>query len=290
MSRPLRIEFPGAVYHVTARGDRREPIYEDDGDRTQFLSILGEALDRFNAQCLAYCLMGNHYHLVLFTREGHLSRLMRQLNGVYTQTYNRRHTKVGHLFQGRFKTILVDRESYLLSLCRYVERNPVASHLVAQAQDWLWSSCRAHLLIEEGPHWLDSDGLWAFVLGQTLNSVADRRVAAGLYAELLGQPLDEPLWASGLRQRIYLGGKEFAKRMQAQAAAPQLRAVAVPREQRTTCKTMSDWLAEGPTREEALCRAYRQGGMTMTRFAEEVGLSVTHMSRLIGRAEKRGLH
>jgi len=101
MSRPLRIEFPGAVYHVTARGDRREPIYEDDGDRTQFLSILGEALDRFNAQCLvAYCLMGNHYHLVLITREGHLSRLMRQLNGVYTQAYNRRHTKVGHLFQG----------------------------------------------------------------------------------------------------------------------------------------------------------------------------------------------
>ena len=85
MSRPLRIEFPGAVYHVTARGDRREPIYEDDGDRTQFLSILGEALDRFNAQCLAYCPMGNQYQLVLFTREGHLSRLMRQLNGVYTQ-------------------------------------------------------------------------------------------------------------------------------------------------------------------------------------------------------------
>ena len=286
MSRPLRIEFPGAVYHVTARGDRREPIFDDDGDRERFLLILGQALDRFDAQCLAYCLMGNHYHLVLFTREGNLSRLMRQLNGVYTQAYNRRHAKVGHLFQGRFKAILVDRDAYLLTLCRYVERNPVAANIVAQPHEWPWSSCRAHLLLDATPAWLDRDGLLAYVLGQELRTTADRKAAARQYAELVGQPMDEPLWSAGLRQQIYLGDDDFVQRMQAQAEAPQLQATSVPREQRATWKSLADWLAEGPTREEALCRAYRLGGMTMTKIAVEAGLSVTHVSRLIARAER----
>ena len=109
MSRPLRIEFPGAIYHVTSRGDRREPIYGDDEDRIVFLDVVGLAMDRFDAQVLAYCEMGNHYHLVLHTHRANLSRLMRQINGVYTQTFNRRHGLTGHLFPGRFKAILVDR-------------------------------------------------------------------------------------------------------------------------------------------------------------------------------------
>ena len=100
MVRPLRIEHPGAVYHVTSRGDRREPIAKDDIDRAVFLSTAGQALERFDAQAWAYCLMGNHYHLVIRTREANLSRLMRQINGVYTQAFNRRHKLTGHLFQG----------------------------------------------------------------------------------------------------------------------------------------------------------------------------------------------
>jgi putative transposase len=111
MSRPLRIEFPGAVYHLTSRGDRREPIYVDDDDRRAWLAVLAHATQRFDAQVLAYCLMGNHYHVVMHTRQPNLSMLMRQLNGVYTQAFNRRHGKVGHVFQGRFKAILVDRDA-----------------------------------------------------------------------------------------------------------------------------------------------------------------------------------
>lgn len=98
MVRPLRIEYAGAVYHVTSRGDRREPIAKDDTDRALFLDVVGKALERFDAQAWAYCLMGNHYHLVLHTREANLSRLMRQINGVYTQSFNRRHSLTGHLF------------------------------------------------------------------------------------------------------------------------------------------------------------------------------------------------
>lgn len=136
MSRPLRIEFPGAVYHVTSRGDRREEIYASDDDRTLFLAVLAQAAERFHAKALAYCLMGNHYHLVLQTRDANLSLLMRHLNGVYTQAFNRRHGLNGHLFQGRFKAILVDTDTYFLRLCQYVELNPVRARVVGHAQAW----------------------------------------------------------------------------------------------------------------------------------------------------------
>jgi len=164
MSRPLRIEFPGAVYHVTSRGDRREPIFADDTDRIALLSVLAQGMQRFDAQVLAYCLMGNHYHFVLHTRQANLSRLMRHVNGVYTQVFNRRHGKLGHLFQGRFKAILVDRETYLLEVCRYVELNPVRAGLVAEPGDWPWSSYRAHVGDAATPPWLDTDGLHGYLL------------------------------------------------------------------------------------------------------------------------------
>src|SRR5204863_1047377 len=159
MARPLRIEFPGAIYHVTSRGDRREPIVVDDDDREALLAVLAQAAKRFDAQVLAYCLMGNHYHLVLHTRQANLSLLMRHLNGVYTQRHNRRHGKAGHVFQGRFKAILVDRDAYLLALCRYVELNPVRARMVERPADWPWSSYLAHVGASETPDWLDTDGL-----------------------------------------------------------------------------------------------------------------------------------
>ena len=139
-ARPLRIEFAAAGHHITSRGDRREALYRDDEDRQRHLAVIAQAMDRFDAQVLAYCLMGNHYHLVVQTRQANLSRLMRHINGITTQQFNRRHGLVGHLFQGRFKAILVDRDAYLLALCRYVERNPVAAGLVGHAGDWRWSS------------------------------------------------------------------------------------------------------------------------------------------------------
>ena len=132
MSRPLRIEFPGAVYYVTSRGDRRELIYRDDEDRTTHLEIIDRAINRFDAQVLAYCQMGNHFHVVVHTRQANLSRLMRHVNGVYTQGFQPARRVGGHLFQGRFKAILVDRDAYLLALCRYVERNPVAAGMVVR--------------------------------------------------------------------------------------------------------------------------------------------------------------
>ncbi|HJX09324.1 MAG TPA: transposase, partial [Candidatus Binatia bacterium] len=143
MARPLRIEYDGALYHVTSRGNGRKAIFKDDGDRELFLTTLGQVIERFHWLCHAYCLMGNHYHLMIETPDGNLSKGMRQLNGVYTQAFNRRHHRVGHLFQGRFKGILVQKESHFLEVCRYVVLNPVRAKAVKHPREWGWSSYRA---------------------------------------------------------------------------------------------------------------------------------------------------
>lgn len=212
MSRPIWLEFPGAVYHVTSRGDRREPIYRDDEDRLAQLSVIAQAAERFDAQVLAYCLMGIHYHPVLRTRAASLSRFVRHLNGVYAQAFNRRLELVGHLFQGRFKAIVVDRDAYLLALCRYVERNPVAAGLVMDAVDWPCSSCRAHPGRAPTPPWLDTDGLQGYLLARHAATAADRQQAFALYGRLLQDASVITLWAEGLRQQVFLGDEAFVRK------------------------------------------------------------------------------
>ncbi len=140
MARPLRIEYIGALYHVTSRGDRQEAIFDDDQDRTAFLNVLSEVVSRFRWRCYAYCLMENHYHLMIETPEANLTKGMRHLNGVFTQRSNRRHKRSGHLFQGRYKAILVDRDSYFLELARYIVLNPVRAAMVKHPRLWVWSS------------------------------------------------------------------------------------------------------------------------------------------------------
>jgi putative transposase len=156
MARPLRIQFPGALYHVTSRGNERAPIFFTDRDRRDYLTILGDVVEKYGWLCPAYCLMPNHYHLVVQTPEPNLSRGMHQLNGVYTQRLNRRHDRVGHLFQGRFKAILVERESHLLEVARYVVLNPVRAAMVRHPEEYRWSSLRATLGLERAPRWLRS--------------------------------------------------------------------------------------------------------------------------------------
>jgi putative transposase len=291
MSRPLRIEFAGAVYHVTSRGDRREQIYRDDEDRRAQLGVLAQAMSRFDASVLAYCLMGNHYHLVLSTQAPNLSRMMRHLNGVYTQDFNRRHGLVGHLFQGRFKAILVDTDAYLLSLCRYVERNPVAAHMVARPGDWAWSSYRAHVGQEAAPAWLDVDKLHGQLLGHDVLTEADQRQAQQAYEVLVNQldAGDATFWKSKLTQQVYLGDAPFAERMQAQLPGAQKLDKTIPKVQRLRALSWPQCLAQcDGDRARALFHAYRDAGLTMTQLAKDAGLSVTHVSRLISRTEAAG--
>jgi putative transposase len=157
MSRPLRLQLPGGVYHVTARGNDRRPIFEDDDDCARFLIVLASTVARYRVLCHAYCLMGNHYHLLVQTPEANLSVAMRYLNGVYTQRFNRRHERCGHVLQGRFGAQLVDGDAYLREVCRYIVLNPVRAGLVAHPGEWRWSSFRATAGATAAPGYLTVD-------------------------------------------------------------------------------------------------------------------------------------
>lgn len=212
MARPLRIEFPGAFYHVTARGNERKPIYRTDVDRCQFLAVLADIVDHYHLLLHAYVLMDNHYHLLVETIEANLGRAMPDLNGAYAQCFNRRHHRIGHLLQGRYKAPLVQRDAYLLELSRYVHLNPVRAHMVARAEDYAGSSAGAYVGTCAPPPFLTV----AEVLGHCgrQRRPARRRYAAFL-AEAAGSlsasPLDnlvaqtllgEPEWVAAMRVRI----------------------------------------------------------------------------------------
>lgn len=177
MARPLRVELAGAVYHVTARGNERKAVFRDDRDRGMFLDRLGECRERFKLSILAYCLMNNHIHLAVQRGPLPLSRAMLALYSVYAQRFNRRHRRVGHLFQGRYKAFVVQDESYLLALLRYIHLNPVRAGLVDRPESYRWSSDR-HYRKGPGPTWLDA--------GWVLDRLSrDRHEAVEVYRRLM---------------------------------------------------------------------------------------------------------
>lgn len=283
MARPLRIEFPGAIYHITSRGDRREPIFEDDEDRHGFLTVVGQAMERFDANVLAYCLMDNHYHLVTRTRRANLSRLMQQLNGVYTQAYNRRHGKVGHLLQGRFKGILVDEDAYLLEVCRYVDLNPLRARMVRDPGNWPWCSYSAHIGRTPPPAWLDTSAVHGYLLGRDAVTPADKRKAASLYAALVAAGRGVKLWDNALAQQIFLGGPEFVQRMQALIDLDPATAKDIPRRQRRAApKPIQHYLDKHKDRDAGILAAILDGH-SMTDIAKLAGLSVSRVSRIAKR-------
>src|ERR1043165_324764 len=209
---------------------------------------------------------------------------MRHINGVYTQAFNRRHNKAGHLFQGRFKAILIDQDSYLLEVCRYVDLNPVRAKAARKPGSWAWSSYRAHIDEAPAPDWLDNAGLHGFLLGRPANSAADRRRAAQRYAQLVASVPDANLWESALRQQIYLGDEDFVERMQTRAPPRNSTDPDIPKVQRRKSRTLAQWLQGSERREQALYDAHTQGAMTMSAIARELGLSISRVSRLIARA------
>ena len=281
MSRPLRLVFEGALYHITARGDRQEPIFEDDVDRHNLIRLFGQSMERFDASVFTYCLMSNHYHLVLQTRRANLSRLMRHINGVYTQAYNRRHCKSGHVFQGRFKAVLVDRDSYFLEVCRYVDLNPVRAGLVSQPQQWAWSSYRAHIGESDVPVWLDSAKLH-----RQIAPGAPQRDGPTRYAQFVAEGSNVRLWEEALTAQIYLGGPSFVQQMQHNLGSPLQKET--PREQRQIGKQSLCWYRQQPDRNAAIFGAYLDGGYTLSAIADAFGLSVSRVSRLIRAIEAKG--
>jgi REP element-mobilizing transposase RayT len=287
MSRPLRIEFPGAIYHVTSRGDRREPIFADDEDRRCLLAITGETLLWADARMLAYCLMGNHYHFVVRTRRANLSRTMRQINGRYSQGFNRRHGLSGHVFQGRFHSVIVDRDNYLLEVSRYVEMNPVRARLVADPGDWRWSSHAAHCGKAPSPGWLDTTEVLGLLHGSPISSPAEFRAASIRYAAFVASASGPSIWESGLRHQIYLGDEAFIEDAIARASEASLQAIDIPRAQKVVPACVQDWISRAANQEEAFLLAHREGGLSMTQIARESGLSRATVARRIELARLR---
>ncbi|MEO3713098.1 transposase [Roseateles flavus] len=287
MARPLRIEFAGAVYHLSSKAEAGAVVFHDDADRRALLAVIAQAMERFDAQVLAYCLEPDSYELLLFTRQANLSRLMRHINGVYTQGSNRRHGTVGHLFQGRFKAVLVDREQLLLDACRYVELGGVRRGMAASPAQWPWSSYAAHIGQVEAPDWLDVQGLHAYVMGRPLQGAADRRKAAQRYEKLVAEASGLDLWKH-LRQQIYLGDAAFVDRLKGQLKGQGATARKSARGGASLkSRPWRDWLHEAGSREEALYRAHTEGGLSMTGLAKELGLSVSRVSRLIAGHERQ---
>jgi putative transposase len=284
MSRPLRIELPDGLYHVTSRGDRREPIFEDGEDRTRLLEVVAQAMERFDAVAHAYCLMGNHYHFGLQTRQANLSRVMRHINGVYSQAYNRRHGLVGHLFQGRFKAIHVDRDAYFLAVCRYVDLNPVRAGMVSEPCNWIWSSYRAHVGLANAPEWLDSRTLQGYLLGRRVANNLDTSTAQSLYRQFVHDGLGDPLWERGLCQEIYLGGPNFIETVQARMSEVQANSKDVAATQSRPPLDVRSNSAQ-PSREQQMLQAHIEGGQTLAVIAATWVLSVSRVSRLVRRAE-----
>ena len=201
MARPLRIEYPGAFYHVTNRGHRQEPIVMDERDKERFISCLERMAKQFYVLVHSYCLMTNHYHLILETPEGNLSRAVQWLNVSYATYYNRRHNYAGHLFQGRFKAVLVDAGEYLEVLSRYIHLNPVRAGIESYAWDYAWSSCRYFVGPRKAPDWLEVNRILEGF--SRSRRVARQRYAAYLSEENQANPFDDVVGGSLLGSRHF---------------------------------------------------------------------------------------
>jgi len=286
MSRPLRIGYPGALYHLTLRGNARGEIFLDDTDREIFLGVLGSVVERFGWRIHAYCLMGNHYHLLAETPQPNLSRGMRWLNGVYTQRFNRRHERVGHVFQGRFKAILVERDSYLLELARYIVLNPVRAGLANAAEGWRWSSYRATAGEQTAPRWLSVSWILdQFGISET--PAQDR------YREFVAAGIDRASPWRNLRGQLLLGSEPFV-----QALTPKLAAMQdmteMPRLQRLAHRPELARLLPGAgtesraQRDAAIRDAHIRHAYTLAEIARHVGLHYATVSRIANRPAHQG--
>jgi len=274
MARPLRIEFAGALYHVTSRGDGQEDIYQGDADRDIFLELLAEIKDRFNWSIHAYCLMSNHYHLLIEKPDSNLAKGMRHLNGVYTQRYNRLHQRMGHVFQGRYKAILVQKDSYLLELARYIVLNPVRARMVRSAKDWQWSSYRATAGLSDTCAWLTIDWILAVFSRRRQDAIQQYRL-------FVSEGRNQPKPWEELKNQIYLGDEQFIDDMQCKIL-PDSDLSEIPSSQkRALAKPLSFYENKYKDRDTAILKSYESGAYSLKNIGDYYHLHYSRISRII---------
>jgi len=281
MARPMRIEYPGAVYHITSRGNARERIYLEDEDYTGFLDCLCSVAKKFNWIVHAYCLMSNHYHLLIETPEGNLSRGMRQLNGIYTQQFNRRHNRVGHILQGRYRAIVVDKNNYLLELCRYIVLNPVRAGIVRGPKQWRWSSYKDTAGNGKGIACLTKD----WILSQFS---MERGEAVIRYREFVRNGLTAETPWKEIKGQLYLGDENFIDRIKKLIRGKET-LKEIPRIQRYITKPSLGEIfkkRDKKIKDKIVHEAHVRYGYTLKDIAEHVGVHYTTISRHVKRIDK----
>ena len=298
MSRPLRLEFPGSLNHITSRGNARQAIFFNDEDRETFLHFLGLCVDRFDWILTAYVLMSNHFHLVVQLTSETLSRGLQWLNSKYSQTFNRSHERIGHLLQGRPSIRLIDHEQYSREVLRYVVLNPVRAKMVAHPEDYKWSSHRAVLGLAPAPKWLAVDDV-------LIQFAPERDLARAYYCEYVNAAIGsrESPW-SRLVGQIYLGREAWIDEVRERVQLSP-RSSDIPRAQRflpaADMATIIRLVAAAFSVEESQIRfgrnslvravtawiAWHDGQLTATEIAAGLRLRCAgHVSRLVNRCER----
>jgi REP element-mobilizing transposase RayT len=269
MVRPLRILFPGAFYHVTARGNNRSRVFRASADYESFLDVFAHVVERYGWLCHSYCVLGNHYHLLIETPQPNLPAGMRQLNGVFTQRYNRRRARCGHLFQARYKAILVDAESHLMALLRYIAWNPVRAGLCSEPVGWKWSSYPAMLGLTPCPAFLTA----SWILGHFGRERAAARERLSRFVEGAAPslpPLRAGAYAAGEEfLRVNLGGLEPIEEVRRQEWQP-------------VRPSLAEIFASA---ERPVVLAYREYGYTLREIALHLHCHYSTVSRRLRREE-----
>ncbi len=282
MARRLRLEFPGGLYHVFSRGNCKNSIFIDDSDRRMFLSILARTITMYNWICHAFCLMGNHYHLIIETPDGNLSIGMKYLNGVYTQKFNYLHKKSGHVFQGRFNSKLIDKQNYLITLSAYVVTNPVKEGFVPLPEEWPWSSYAPTMGLRPKPHFLTCD----FILGEFGTSIQTARAG---YMRFVRAITKNDLGIDDLAKGSLIGSTEFMMKygpiLDGNESIKEIQS-----NERLSNRPTLDALFKGITkkapRNEKISEAFLSHGYKMIEIARFLNLDHTTICKVINKAKK----
>ncbi len=278
MSRPIRIEYPGAVYHVTAQGNEKKTVFKDDLDRTGFLNTLHQVNRRYHWICHTYCLMDNHYHLLIETPDGNLALGMRQLNGVYTQLFNKRHGRSGHLFRGRYKAILIQKDTHLLEVCRFAVLNPVRARISRKPEEYPWSSYTATAGKAKPHPCLTTE----WVLSQFGGK---REKAVKGYREFVSRGIGQKTVWSDVRGQTLLGEENFVRSLK-NYLRKRKHIPEIPRSQRYAHRPALKALFDEGTRmnirkrQKAVIKAIEQYGYRQAEIAGHLGLHYSTVSRI----------
>lgn len=293
MARQLRIEYPGAFYHVYSRGNQKQAIFLSDEDRYYFLKALGDASTKFGVVFHGYCLMPNHYHLIAETLLAKLSKVMHLVNTTYTVYFNKKRMRCGHLFQGRFKSILIEVEAYAQELTRYIHLNPVRAGLAALPEDYFWSSYKEYIGSRKPYPWLNT----SFILGRGGDHLEEARLSYATFV-LAGIGKEPPDGYHESKRSGILGSPEFIDRIKAKYLANQFDSPDRERPQLRVLRTrirLADLLAMtekilGPpnrlVRSTAIYLSHRTADYTLEEIGDYYNMSISGISNARRRIQK----